>query len=239
MTLDRFLEDVYGDRQAAAGSALLNADALGTDPVVTGPVERKTVDDVFREIMDGEKMGLRESSAVECKEEAMDEMMTLEDFLLRAGAVDECELEPVHAEVKIEPFCERFSGGSFKYESSILTQQPSMEKVAGFGNVTEANGVGIGKRRVVLEPLDKAALQRQRRMIKNRESAARSRERKQAYQDELESLATRLEEENEQLLREQAERKKERFKQLMENIVPVTERRRPARVLRRVSSMQL
>ncbi|VFQ94980.1 unnamed protein product [Cuscuta campestris] len=229
MTLDRFLEDVYGDHQAAAGSALLNADALGTDPVVTGPVARKTVDDVFREIMEGKKMGRRESSAVECKEEAMDEMMTLEDFLLRAGAVDECELEPVRAEVKIEPFCERFSGGSFKYESSVLNQQPSME----------VNGVGIGKRRVVLEPLDKAALQRQRRMIKNRESAARSRERKQAYQDELESLATRLEEENEQLLREQAERKKERFKQLMENIVPVTERRRPARVLRRVSSMQL
>jgi hypothetical protein len=30
-----------------------------------------------------------------------------------------------------------------------------------------------------MEPLDKAAQQRQRRMIKNRESAARSRERKQ------------------------------------------------------------
>ncbi|GKG54346.1 G-box-binding factor 4-like protein, partial [Tanacetum coccineum] len=47
-----------------------------------------------------------------------------------------------------------------------------------------------GKRRPVLDPLqDKAAQQRQRRMIKNRESAARSRERKQAYQAELESLA--------------------------------------------------
>ncbi|KAJ6930877.1 hypothetical protein NC652_014407 [Populus alba x Populus x berolinensis] len=52
-----------------------------------------------------------------------------------------------------------------------------------------------------MEPLDKAAQQRQRRMIKNRESAARSRERKQAYQVELESLAVRLEEENEHCLK--------------------------------------
>ncbi|KAG5126101.1 hypothetical protein JHK82_026936 [Glycine max] len=53
-----------------------------------------------------------------------------------------------------------------------------------------------------LPTLDKAAQQRQRRMIKNRESAARSRERKQAYQVELESLAVKLEEENDKLLKE-------------------------------------
>ncbi|KAK7846377.1 g-box-binding factor 4 [Quercus suber] len=51
---------------------------------------------------------------------------------------------------------------------------------------------------------------RQRRMIKNRESAARSRERKQAYQNELESLAVRLEEENGLLLKDKAEKTKER-----------------------------
>jgi len=52
-------------------------------------------------------------------------------------------------------------------------------------------------------PVDRAAMQRQKRMIKNRESAARSRERKQAYIAELESLVTQLEEENAELLREQ------------------------------------
>jgi ABA responsive element binding factor len=59
--------------------------------------------------------------------------------------------------------------------------------VIGFGN-GNGNGVEVveggrrGKRgRPVLEQLDKAAQQRQRRMIKNRESAARSRERKQVY----------------------------------------------------------
>ena len=65
--------------------------------------------------------------------------------------------------------------------------------------------------------MDKATQQKQRRMIKNRESAARSRERKQAYTVELESLVTRLEEERELILREEVEQSKERYKQLMEN----------------------
>lgn len=60
----------------------------------------------------------------------------------------------------------------------------------GFGNGIEGaivavgngggGGGGRGKRRAVEEvPVDKATQQKQRRMIKNRESAARSRERKQ------------------------------------------------------------
>ncbi|XP_008461929.1 uncharacterized protein LOC103500414 isoform X5 [Cucumis melo] len=62
----------------------------------------------------------------------------------------------------------------------------------GFGNKVDIRARGK-RRRVAMEPMDDAALQRQRRMIKNRESAARSRERKQA------------------------ERSKERLKQLWRN----------------------
>ncbi|PON60238.1 Basic-leucine zipper transcription factor [Parasponia andersonii] len=76
-----------------------------------------------------------------------------------------------------------------------------------------SGGSGRGKRKVVEAPLDKATEQKQRRMIKNRESAARSRERKQAYTVELESLVTQLEEENARLLREEAEEKKQRLNQ--------------------------
>ncbi|KAL2579168.1 hypothetical protein GLYMA_15G049000v4 [Glycine max] len=63
-------------------------------------------------------------------------------------------------------------------------------------------GRRVKRKSVVEEPLvvDKVTLQKQRRMIKNRESAARSRERKQAYTVELESLVTHLEEENAVLL---------------------------------------
>uniref|UniRef100_A0A2N9I5L2 BZIP domain-containing protein n=1 Tax=Fagus sylvatica TaxID=28930 RepID=A0A2N9I5L2_FAGSY len=99
--------------------------------------------------------------------------MTLEDFLVKAGAVEEVQVD----DMKMKEERLSLSGVRAKrHRSSSITN--------------------------VLEPLDKAAQQRQRRMIKNRESAARSRERKQAYQVELESLAVRLEEENELLLKE-------------------------------------
>ncbi|KAL3538588.1 hypothetical protein ACH5RR_001954 [Cinchona calisaya] len=128
-----------------------------------------------------------------------------------------------------------------------------MESQLGFGNgmvvaapaaavesTRGGGGSGRGKRRappVTEVALDKATQQKQRRMIKNRESAARSRERKQAYTVELESLVTKLEEEKTRLLREEAEQNKERLKQLMENLIPVVEKQRPPRVLRRVQSM--
>ncbi|XP_027163718.1 bZIP transcription factor 12-like [Coffea eugenioides] len=110
----------------------------------------------------------------------------------------------------------------------------------GAGGTGGGSGSGRGKRRapaVEDVALDKATQQKQRRMIKNRESAARSRERKQAYTVELESLVTQLEEENARLLKEEADQKKKRFKQLMENLIPVVEQQRPPRVLRRVQSM--
>lgn len=53
--------------------------------------------------------------------------------------------------------------------------------------------------------LEKVIERRQRRMIKNRESAARSRARKQAYTLELEAEVAKLKEMNEELQRKQAE----------------------------------
>lgn len=199
----------------------------------------RTVDDVWREIVAGQR--------VECKEEMPDEMMTLEDFLVRAGAsagAEEGE-EEEDVEVKVDP-AERMGSmgsmgsGAFSFDAMAPSTIEAVEgSIVGFGNGVELMGGGRGKRGAcVLEPLDKAAQQRQRRMIKNRESAARSRERKQAYQVELESLAMQLEEENEQLLKEKAERTKERFRQLMEKVVPIVEKPKTARVLRRVRSLQ-
>lgn len=241
----------YGeDQTAAAESTLLDAeitllDAAGavtaiSDNETNGGVapmggqerisamttEKKTVDDVWKEIVAGRR---------KCKEEAPDEMMTLEDFLAKAEAVEEEE-----EEVKV-----RLSGGSIRGFDSMAMMSPFPPRqisggvvvVGGFGDGEEVIG-GRGKRRAILEPLDKAAQQRQRRMIKNRESAARSRERKQAYQVELESLAVKLEEENEKLLKEKGERTRERFKRLMEKVVPVVDNRRPPRLLRRAHSME-
>jgi ABA responsive element binding factor len=92
------------------------------------------------------------------------------------------------------PQPERLSGGLYAFDPVPPSAFQVLDKVegsiVGFGNGVEVElvagsggggGGGRGKRgrTVVMEPLDKAAQQRQRRMIKNRESAARSRERKQ------------------------------------------------------------
>ncbi|PWA63759.1 G-box binding factor 4 [Artemisia annua] len=154
-----------------------------------------------------------------------DPEMTLEDFLTKAGAVREEDVV-----VKLPPV--EYSGGGGGGE--VVVYQGGG---GGYGG-----GVGTrgrGKRKVLVEDLvvDKATQQKQRRMIKNRESAARSRERKQAYTVELESLVTQLEEEHAKLLKEVDELNKQRLKQLMENLMPVVEKRRPPRVLRRTNSM--
>ncbi|XP_061339923.1 bZIP transcription factor 12-like [Gastrolobium bilobum] len=138
------------------------------------------------------------------------QQLTLEDFLTKAGSVRDNDVT-----------------------HSMLS--PHMVANA----KTSSKVRGRGKRKKTVEELvDKATLQRQRRMIKNRESAARSRERKQAYTVELESLVTHLEEENARLLREQDDKKKQRLNQLLECLIPVVEKCKPRRMLRRVNSVQ-
>ncbi|PON83023.1 LOW QUALITY PROTEIN: Basic-leucine zipper transcription factor [Trema orientale] len=245
MTVDGFLRNVYDTTPAAAESTLLDAQITLIDPTPITSVSAaaaaandinsgsigssnasKTVDEVWREIVSGERK--------ECKEEEPDMVMTLEDFLLAktgAASVEEEDVKSLPA-----PLTERLSGGLFAFDPIPPSQLQALDNIEGsiigFGNGVEVIGGGggaggRGKRgRNVLEPLDKAAQQ------------ARSRERKQAYQVELESLAVRLEEENERLLKEKAERTKERFKQLMEKVIPIEEKRRPPRVLRKVRSLQ-
>jgi ABA responsive element binding factor len=109
------------------------------------PNPPKTVDDVWREIVSGERKTCKQE-----QDDDDDEIMTLEDFLVKAGAVEEVQVD----DMKMKEERLSLSGVRAKrHRSSSITN--------------------------VLEPLDKAAQQRQRRMIKNRESAARSRERKQ------------------------------------------------------------
>ncbi|KAK8567879.1 hypothetical protein V6N13_105826 [Hibiscus sabdariffa] len=195
-------------------------------------VANKSVDDVWKQIVvggDDQRQGDRPP-----------ERMTLEDFLTKAGAVREEDVRGVVNQVGV-------GAGVYAVDQGVI--DGGGNQFSAFGNnggvdhqrlVAVATGGTRGKRRAVeAPPLDKATQQKQRRMIKNRESAARSRERKQAYTVELESLVTQLEEEKARLLREEAELHKERFKQLMENLIPVEEKRKPPRrVLRRVHSMQ-
>ncbi|KAF5954015.1 hypothetical protein HYC85_006871 [Camellia sinensis] len=63
----------------------------------------------------------------------------------------------------------------------------------------DMGGMRGGRKRIIDGPVEKVVERRQRRMIKNRESAARSRARKQAYTVELEAELNQLKEENAQL----------------------------------------
>ncbi|XP_074570634.1 ABSCISIC ACID-INSENSITIVE 5-like protein 2 [Curcuma longa] len=85
------------------------------------------------------------------------------------------------------------------------------------------------KRRTSEDIVDRLSERRQKRMIKNRESAARSRARKQAYTNELENKVSRLEEENERL------KKQKELDQILMDL-PVPE---PRYQLRRTSSAPL
>nr|XP_023924204.1 ABSCISIC ACID-INSENSITIVE 5-like protein 2 [Quercus suber] len=82
------------------------------------------------------------------------------------------------------------------------------------------------KRGATGEVVEKTVERRQKRMIKNRESAARSRARKQAYTHELENKVSRLEEENERLRRQKEE----------EKVLPSAPPPEPKYQLRRTSS---
>lgn len=221
MNMDELLKSIYG-ADAAANNISSEPfqssaeSAAAASPSLPKNVGNRTVDEVWNDIVSG-RGGVGEGGGAEG--------MTLEDFLAKAASERE---EDVRATTEV------VAGPIFQPQGGV---EGSMEM--GFGNGIDGrsvSGSGRGKRRPVEEPVDKAAQQKQRRMIKNRESAARSRERKQAYTMELESLVTQLEEENASLLREEVRQTKQRFKQLMENVIPVVEKRKPACALRKVHS---
>ncbi|KAL2533543.1 Protein ABSCISIC ACID-INSENSITIVE 5 [Abeliophyllum distichum] len=80
----------------------------------------------------------------------------------------------------------------------------------------DMNGMKGGRKRIIDGPVEKVVERRQRRMIKNRESAARSRARKQAYTVELEAELNQLKEENAYLKQTLAKLERKRKQQHFE-----------------------
>lgn len=144
----------------------------------------KTVDQVWRDIQQGHT-------------NAQDQMarqltfgeMTLEDFLAKAGLVPK-GLENVGAD-GITGQGPRYGQGShwLMIDATYRESQMSMSDPK----------TPSRKRGAFSDLGDKVVERRRKRMIKNRESAARSRARKQAYTNELENKVSHLEEENERL----------------------------------------
>ncbi|EPS70881.1 hypothetical protein M569_03879, partial [Genlisea aurea] len=175
---------------------------------------RNSADDVWREIVAGKR---NEQKRKKPKEEEM----TLEDFLVRTGAVERAASASASASTEML---------SVKEESLLPRGNSSGVIGTESGEFTSMKG----KRSLsLLDPSERAALQKQRRMIKNRESAARSRERKQAHQFELEALALRLEQENRQLISEKVDQTPV---MIMETVIPVVEKQQNLPRIRRVQS---
>ncbi|XP_018477693.2 G-box-binding factor 4 [Raphanus sativus] len=226
MTVEGILHETFASDPPATESSSLLMDAAAPTPmedvVVGGGGGTETrVDEVWR--------GMKEEEETQQHEE----MMTLEDFLAKAtGGGEDGESD----DVDVKSY-------GFDHHNPFQMIDKVEGSIVAFGNGVDVYGGGGGARgkraRVMMEPLDKAAAQRQRRMIKNRESAARSRERKQAYQVELETLAAKLEQENVKLSLEIEDKRKERYQKLMEFVIPVVDKpNHQPRFLRRIRSLE-
>nr|GMC88929.1 protein ABSCISIC ACID-INSENSITIVE 5 [Ipomoea batatas] len=105
--------------------------------------------------------------------------------------------------------------------SDGLCVNPGGDGANHYGLETGIRGGG-GRKRIIDGPVEKVVERRQRRMIKNRESAARSRARKQAYTVELEAELNQLKEENANLKQALDEMDRKRKQQAFEEVKPTT-----------------
>ncbi|KAL6605975.1 hypothetical protein ACP70R_041628 [Stipagrostis hirtigluma subsp. patula] len=169
--------------------------------------------------------------------------MTLEEFLVRAGVVREDMAQPVvlppHAQALfpqgnvVAPAMQLGNGmvpgvvGQGVAGGMTVAAPTTPVVLNGFGKV---EGGDLSSLSPVPYPFDsalrvrkgptveKVVERRQRRMIKNRESAARSRARKQAYIMELEAEVAKLKEQNEELQKKQVEMIKKQKNEVLERI---------------------
>ncbi|KAM7267458.1 hypothetical protein ACFE04_009624 [Oxalis oulophora] len=210
----------------AEGTLIANQTALQRQGSLslTGALSKKTVDEVWKDIQHSKVNG---ETKPHDRKTTMGEM-TLEDFLVQAGVVAEpIKTDPVvEIAQSVEP---QFSqqGQWSQYPPQVQYQTPPPQSMMGvympghhqpvpimdvtypgesqmaltsplMGTLSDTATPGR-KRGCTDYAIEKSVERRQKRMIKNRESAARSRARKQAYTTELENKISRLEEENERL----------------------------------------
>ncbi|KAJ1411606.1 Basic-leucine zipper domain [Sesbania bispinosa] len=189
---------------------------------LTGALSKKTVDEVWRDIQQNKD---NEEKKSRDRQHTLGEM-TLEDFLVKAGIVAEASSNKSVAVPQFPPQGQWIQYAQPQYQhpqqslmgiympSQGIAQPLHMGAGASLdvpfadsqvalpsplmGTVSDTQTPGR-KRSTPEDMMEKTVERRQKRMIKNRESAARSRARKQAYTNELEQKVSRLEEENERL----------------------------------------
>nr|GMD41896.1 ABSCISIC ACID-INSENSITIVE 5-like protein 2 [Ipomoea batatas]GMD48045.1 ABSCISIC ACID-INSENSITIVE 5-like protein 2 [Ipomoea batatas] len=250
----------YSGAPLASGASLNRQSSLE----LSGDLSKKTVDEVWQDIQQGQK-----SSSLERKATLGE--MTLEDFLVQARIVAESsqgknDLGSVQGDDSTVNVAQQAHSALFhvppiQQPRPPQSHQQQVSAMPGFmaaHPVQQAIPVGpnpimdatfpgtqmtaaldpmmgtlsdtqtLGRKRVAPDNvvIEKSVERRQKRMIKNRESAARSRARKQAYTNELENKISRLEEENARLRREKE----------IEKAMPTVPPPEPKYQLRRTSS---
>ncbi|PKU82275.1 ABSCISIC ACID-INSENSITIVE 5-like protein 2 [Dendrobium catenatum] len=210
--------DIEGFSQYASSSGLQRQGSI----TMPHSLSKKTVDDVWRDIQQGrrKKGPSNEDRKVGHGQERQPTFgeMTLEDFLVKAGVVAEGSVVK-HKDMNVggmvitnqmEGVQDYAHGAHWLHQYHHMPgidQQQAQQNVMDtymqsrsttIGTLSDSHMTGR-KRAVSGDMADKLVDRRQKRMIKNRESAARSRARKQAYTNELENKVSRLEEENKRL----------------------------------------
>ncbi|XP_043721768.1 ABSCISIC ACID-INSENSITIVE 5-like protein 2 [Telopea speciosissima] len=259
-------ENVASAGQLVSASASTSLQRQASLTLITS-LSKKTVDEVWRDIQQGQKKNTEEKKVQE-RQPTLGEM-TLEDFLVKAGVVAEASTENQNAgpamgadsmAVSPQSFPQQAQWLQYQLPSVQQQQQHPQQKMMGIympacpvpppltvsasplldvaypdsqlaispplmGTLSDTQTPGR-KRVAPGDVIEKTVERRQKRMIKNRESAARSRARKQAYTNELENKVSRLEEENERLKKQKE----------LENMLPCAPPPEPKYQLRRTSS---
>ncbi|CAI9099369.1 OLC1v1036176C1 [Oldenlandia corymbosa var. corymbosa] len=283
MNLDELLKTVFNvEAHQGTGGGDFGANQHGQLPsaldrqsslTLSRDLSKKTVDEVWQDIQQGQKRANHERKVQE-RQVTLGEI-TLEDFLVKAGVVAEpapkknsgssvvvdavalpqqsvppqaqwmnYQITPIHQSpqqlqlqqqqqqsvvpvfVPGRPVQQPISlGSNTMMDASFPETQITMSPSTLMGTLSDTQTPGR-KRVGSGDVMEKTVERRQKRMIKNRESAARSRARKQAYTHELENKVTRLEEENERLKRQRE----------MEKALPTAPPPEPKYQLRRTSS---
>ncbi|KAK9124868.1 hypothetical protein Scep_013714 [Stephania cephalantha] len=284
MNLDELLKNVWTAEasQSTIGmeidsdNAVQGGDSIGAAPTLqrqasvqlSRALSKKTVDEVWRDIQQGDGESDRGERRRQERQPTLGEM-TLEDFLLRAGVVAGATLDKKNAgpaigvDLMVAPPQNLPEQAQWlQYQQQQQQVQLQEQNIMGLfmpshsvqnavvpcsGATTLMDAVYLENQLTISSPLvgalsdtqtpgrkrgpsgdmlEKTVERRHKRMIKNRESAARSRARKQAYTNELENKVSRLEEENEKLKRQKE----------LEKALPSLPPAEPKYQLRRTSS---
>nr|AZL19363.1 transcription factor bZIP5 [Diospyros kaki] len=191
LNLDELLKNVWTAEANQINGMIMDSSSVSSDEhqasqTLAKAFNGKTVDEVWREIQQGQKMkNVGEIKGQERQPTLGD--ITLEQFLIKAGIFAEA------------------SSGPIVGVNNVVTPEKHLPQMGlslnpSFHSISDTSAPG--QKRDAADAIEKILDRRLRRKIKNRESAARSRARKQAYHNELVSKISHLEEENMKLRKE-------------------------------------